>query len=153
MGVGIVVLAMLGLAFGAAVPKGLAPLFGSGTSVALPAPPAPPVVVADMLPLAPVRPEDAAMERGRLRRAFDATLVSQGPAARRLPAVERERMFRDYLARHGGAESGTESGAKPGAKSEAKSGTKSEAKSEAKSGARSEAKSGADAQVVAVPGR
>ena len=47
----------------------------------------------------PSHPDDPIAERARLRREFDAFLAARTPASRRTSPAERDRLFREYLAR------------------------------------------------------
>lgn len=102
-GMAVGLMTVCGLLVGPFVPWKALPALGARTvappvavAQAVPTPPPEPVVLAAA---APAPAEDMASVRARLRREFETSLTARGPSARRLSVVERERLFRAYMAR------------------------------------------------------
>ena len=101
-GLAVGLMTVCGLLVGPFVPWKVLPAFGTravappvAVAQAVPTPPPEPVVLA----AAPAPAEDMASVRARLRREFETSLAARGTSARRMSVVERERLFRAYMAR------------------------------------------------------
>ena len=92
------VLVLVALAAGPLVSLGFS---GEGKPVAAAVAAMPEAVAAAAVPSpVPVAVPSPAEERARQRREFEASVTASGKDLRKLPAAERERLFREYVAHH-----------------------------------------------------